>query len=209
MIEVYYFISTKDVENAVECGLKLSQWFDKEAIIFGEQRKCISALLNPKDDLEKYKSDAFTCLKIEMAINDCFIGDNALYQMGMQFPQVMDLYHKEIIMMEKYIFGSFRMPECLISSTIISDQISILDKWIDSPVIFGDSEDLYTTKMIEGYKDNQKEFYDTLIYHYYNHLTQEGMAQKVESLQSGMAVFVEKESGNVVTTRIPKSPKNG
>ena len=48
MVEVYYYVPIEELENAVECGLKLSKWYDKEVLIGLERTKCISALLNLK-----------------------------------------------------------------------------------------------------------------------------------------------------------------
>ena len=33
MVEVYYYVPIEELENAVECGLKLSKWYDKEVLI--------------------------------------------------------------------------------------------------------------------------------------------------------------------------------
>jgi hypothetical protein len=64
MVEVYYYIPVEEAENAVECGLKLSRWFEKEVMLNGESKKCISTLLNPRDDLNKFKSAEMNCIKL-------------------------------------------------------------------------------------------------------------------------------------------------
>jgi len=83
MVEVYYYIPKEEVENAVECGLKLSEYFDKEVVIGNTRQKCISALLNPKDDMEKYRSESLRCVKLELPPEYCFVADKYLYEIGL------------------------------------------------------------------------------------------------------------------------------
>ena len=134
MVEVYYYLPEEEVENAVECGIKLSQFFDKEVEINGNLKKCLTAFLNPKDDIEKYKCADFICVKLELDSKYCFVADKFLYNISPDFPQAYELYKESIMPIEKYIFGSYRIPECLVTSTIISGQVGVLDKRLDSPV---------------------------------------------------------------------------
>lgn len=128
MVEVYYYIPAEEVENAIECGLKLSVWFDKEVHIGHDNKKCLSALLNPKDDIEKYRSASLRCVKLELYPRYCFVADRYLYETGLNHPEIMKLYLDSVMPIENYTFGLYRLPECLVTSTIIGDQISLLDK---------------------------------------------------------------------------------
>jgi len=92
MVEVYYYIPKEEVEN----GLKLSEYFDKEVVIGNTRQKCISALLNPKDDMEKYRSESLRCVKLELPPEYCFVADKYLYEIGLNHSEVMELYLKII-----------------------------------------------------------------------------------------------------------------
>ncbi|MDQ2086378.1 hypothetical protein RBH29_08040 [Herbivorax sp. ANBcel31] len=191
MVEVYYYVPVEEFENAVECGLKLSKWHDKEVSIGIDKTKCISALLNPKDDIEKYNSDKFKCLKFELYQRYCYVADRYLYDVGLVHSDIMKLYLDSIMPIENYTFGLYRFPECLITSTIIGDQISILDKRLDSPVLFDNSEELYTNNIIEDYRDEDSSFNDTLLYHYYSHLVERKELKRYEDDKT--VIFLDEE----------------
>ncbi|MCX7747353.1 MAG: hypothetical protein N2645_10750 [Clostridia bacterium] len=204
MAEVYFYIPADQADNAVTCGLKLSKWSDKEIWIDGDFKKCISALLNPKDEMEKYRSSEYKCLKLELDSKYCFVGDKYLYQVGLEFPQVMDMYQESVMPVDKYIFGSFRLPECLVTSTIIEGQISILDKRLDSPVLFDKSEDLYVNNILENYKETHADFNDALLYYFYSKLAECGKVDKIEDSEKRIAIFLDKESQKAYTIKMPE-----
>lgn len=206
-MEVYFYIPANEAENTVECGLKLSRWFDKEVVIGGSVRKCISALLNPKDDIVKYRSGEYRCLKLDVNTNYCFVADKYLYEVGLSFSQVMDMYTGSVIPVENYIFGQYRLPECLVTSTVIAEQISILDKRLDSPVLFDNSEDLYINNIVETYKEEHNDFNDVLLYYFYSKLAEIGKADKIEDSDKSIAVFFDKHKEKVFTLRVPDISK--
>lgn len=203
MLEVYFYIPAKNVENAVECGLKLSEWFSKEVEINGDKRKCISALLNPRDDLNKYMSDEFKCVKLEVMLKYCYIADAALYKTGLAVPEVMKMYEQTVIPADKYNFGKYRLPECLVTSTIVGEGISVLDKRLDSPVLFNRSEELYVDSITESFKEKYDDFGDAMLYSFYSKLSDVKRLQKVEDVTNGIAIFYDEKDKTVYTARIP------
>lgn len=202
-MEVYCYVPAGDAQNIVECGLKLSRWADREADIGGERRKCITALLNPKDNMNKYRAESFKCLKLEVQSRYCFVADNCLYEAGRSHPEVMCMYEQSIMPAENYIFGSYRLPECLVISTVLPGQISILDKWLDSPILFDNSEDLYINNIIETYREYHRDFNDALLYSFYSMLSSLGRMELHEDRQQGIAVFSYKGTDRTAVIRIP------
>jgi len=207
MVEVYYYVPSDEVATVVGCGLKLSKWFEKEVMIADELRKCLSALLNPKDDIIKYRSNSLKCVKLELLPNYCYIADSCLYQVGLNDPGIMQLYLNSIVPVESYIFGSYRVPECLITSTVIGDSISILDKRLDSPVLFDNSEELYINNIIGIYNEQHSDFNDAMLYNFYCKLTEIGRVDKIEDIIRKIAIFVDKRNGKAFTSRIPHMEK--
>lgn len=203
MVEVYYYLPAERVDEIVECGLKLLDWYSKELTIEGDVRKCLSALLNPKDDIEKYRSKRFKCIKLELSYNYCFAADQSLYKAGLASPEIMELYKKSVIPLKQYMFGSYRLPECLITSTVIAGHIRVLDKRLDSPVLFDNSEDLYINNILETYKETHHDFNDCLLYNFYCRLAETGKVDKIEDADNRIAVFIEKRSGKAYTVKIP------
>lgn len=203
MIEVYYYIPLSEVNYVVECGLKLSRWYDKEIEINGSTKKCISALLNPKDDMNKYQSLDYKCIKLEVEQGYCYVGDRFLYDVGMNFDEVLSLYQRHIVPVKNYIFGSFRLPECLVTTTVIGDYINPLDKRLDSPVLFENSEVLYINNIMETLREENSNFNDTMLYYFYCKLAQIGKIDKIEDKERRVAVFIDRDKNESVAVKIP------
>jgi len=201
--DVYIYIPATEVEKAVECGLKLSVWYDRMVSIGGERKRCIPALLNPKDDMRKFISSELKCLKIEIDARNTFVSDGYLYEMGKKHPQVLEMYEESIIPLQDYIFGLYRLPVCLITTTILSEQISIMDKRIGSPVLFSSSEELYIHNIIEMNREMNDGFNDSLLYCYLCRLVETGEVVKIEDRETGMAVFINRDRNRKCLVKIP------
>lgn len=188
MIEVYYYVKSESIADILNCGLKLSVCHNREVIIDGEKVKCFSGLLNPKDNPELYRSREFTCLKIQVKNDKCFIADGFLLENAGSGSNA-ELYYESVIPIEKYIFGTYRLPECLITTTILPEEASILDKRMDSPVIYTNSEELYINNILQELREQLAETDDFLLYYFFDKLTEEKHLEKLENLQKGTAVF--------------------
>lgn len=202
-MEVYYYLPLSEVYTAIECGISLSKNYSKEVLIEGRVKRCISTLLNPKDDLKSYKCEELKCVKIDVPPKYCYIADRRLYEVGLENERVMEKYNKSIIPAEKYIFGTYRMPECLVMTTILGEQISLLNKNIDSPVLVDDSERLYVNNLIEEFKDKNDYFYDELLYHYMDKYAEDGKLQKFVNRAGNYAVFYDEAEDRSYTLRVP------
>ncbi|QNU67152.1 hypothetical protein EHE19_000940 [Ruminiclostridium herbifermentans] len=200
MPEVYYYVKSEDVLNITDCGLKLSISHDKEVIIEGETKKCFSALLNPKDDIERYKSPYYRCLKLQVKSDKCFIADRFIYEAAQN--QDIDLYYKTIIPIEKYIFGTYRLPECLITTTILPGEANVLDKIMDSPIIYTNCEELYINNILQELRDNYSDIDDSLLYLLLDKLTDMGKLEKIENRSSGMSIF-KNDTGRIYCLKNP------
>ncbi|NJD03931.1 MAG: hypothetical protein FIA99_15340 [Ruminiclostridium sp.] len=203
MVEVYFYLPAGHVANAVECGIKLSDWYSKEIELDGGLRKCISALLNPRDDMKKYMSTEYRCLKMEIMPKYCYIADNLMYQTGLVNSEAMDMYLRTIVPVEKYSFGQFRLPECLVVSTVIGDYVSILDKRLDSPILYDNSEELYVGNIIEDFKEKYDDFNDALLYSFFLKLTENGIYRMINDDVNGTSIFIDNINKKVYTIRIP------
>jgi hypothetical protein len=203
LVEVYYYIQAEYAENATDCGLKLADWCDREVIMDGDMKKCISSLLNPRDEYMKYNSRDYKCLKLQLMPKYCYIADRMLYRAGLSFNDIMGLYEKSVIPIQSYSFGQYRLPECLVTSTVIGEDIEILDKRFDTPILYRDSEELYMNNLIEGYKDLHEDFNDTLLYFFFSRLADDGKVRKTDDMKAGMAVFEDLRDGRVHTIKMP------
>lgn len=203
MAEVYFYIPADKAADAVECGIKLSEWYSREVRIDGETKRCISALLNPRDDSERDAMSDNMCIKLEVHPKYCRVADSLLFKVGLEHPEAMELYEKSIVPMEQYTYGSYRLPEVLITGTILGDQISLPGKWLDTPVLYSNSQDLYFSNLLEGMQEEYEDIDDALLYLFFQMLHKEGKAGMIEDPASGLAVFTRYKDGRVYTIKIP------
>lgn len=135
MAIIYFYTKKENVVDFLRYGIRLSHHFTKELNINGYVKQCICGLLNPKDDEYKYNSDEYTCLKLDIANEYCNVFDSS---------DVDDnTLSSNIVSINDYAFGSFKNPEVAITSSVLSEKISLLNKTIDVPVLFDNSRDLY------------------------------------------------------------------
>ncbi|NLC68428.1 MAG: hypothetical protein GX754_06515 [Clostridiaceae bacterium] len=203
MAEVYCYIPAGKVEYVVECGVKLSEWHDKEVVINGFKKKCITALLNPKDDMDKYHNKDFVCVKLEVPNNYCFVADRYLYRAGINMPGIMPMYYASIVPINDYVFGMHRLPECLVTSTVIAGQVKVMNRIIDSPVLFNNSEELYLDNIIEMNKEERADFKDAILYYFYSKLAELKKIDKIEDKKEKTAIFIDRGVGRVILIKIP------
>jgi hypothetical protein len=188
-IEVYCHIKAEKAENVVDCGLKLSEMADREILLNGMPKRCFQTYLSPEDDKNCFGKIEFRCLKIQVRKSVCRMADAFLYEMGNVNENTMELYEKSIIPLDNYVFGMYRMPVCLITTTMLPGEITLLNKNLDSPVLFRKSEELYVNNLIEDFRNENENIYDNLLYSYFVLLEQRGQAIKLESEDTKMAVF--------------------
>jgi hypothetical protein len=188
---------------AVDCGIKLSEWYSRETLIEGSNKKCIAALLNPRDEYEKYISAGYKCLKLEVESKYCYAADRSLYEAGQSYPQAMELYKNSVVPIENYTFGNYRFPEVLVTSTILGDNISMSGKMLDTPVLYENSQELYFNNLTEQLKEERGDLNDTLLYLYFKWLCESGKAECIGGCDGTYAVFRVNGEQRVYTFRVP------
>ena len=190
MAEVYYYVKSESLANILDCGLKLSAWYDREVAIAGEKKMCFLGLLNPKDNPGLYRSSEYTCLKLQVSNEKCYIADRFLYENALgRAAADMELYNNSIVPIDKYIFGNYRLPECLITTTILPGEAAVLDKRMDSPVIYTNSEELYINNILQDLRERLAESDDFLLYYFFDRIAEEGLVEKFAGSKNETAVF--------------------
>ena len=196
-MEVYYYIPIKEKEDALCCGIKLSTKANRKAPIHGYDTSCISMLLNPKDHLDKYKSDEYTCLGIEVKPGYCFIADSSFYGNN----ETENLYIQSIMSQDKYVFGKYRKPECLVTCTILPDNIREISKVIDYPLLYNNSEDLYVNYILQDLKEKNLEFNDTILGLFFDKLYHQEKLSRIENHEFWIYTDT---SGSIFTIKKPE-----
>ncbi len=202
-MDVYYYISADKERDSLDCGIKLSEGHDKTIHLNGKDRKCFSAFLNPRDNNLKYLDNSYVCIKMDIANKYCYIAEGYFGKMSGYNAQMEDLYLKSIMPCVDYVFGTYRSPECLVTTTVIGDQISKLNRKKDSPLLYESSEELYINNIMQIYKEQYYEFGNDVLYSFYNTLAMNGKIDKFEDTKQDIAVFVCKEKNKTVVFKIP------
>lgn len=200
-IDVYCHISVDRADNVVDCGLKLSDMADREIMLNGMSKRCFQAYLSPEDDADFFEQNDYRCIKIQVRKSVCRMADGFLYEMGKTNEDAMKLYEKSIIPVENYVFGIYRKPVCLITTTMIPGEITLLNKNLDAPVLFRKSEELYVNNIIESFRYEKDNFYDSLLFSYFAYLEQNAQAVRVQSEDGRMVVFKLKDKDELYCIR--------
>jgi len=205
MSVLYFYVPADSVSDIVDCGIKLSQWYDRE-LDFGEphgRRKALRALINPWDDPGKSRDPSYRCIRLELDAAECRVGDADLYRMGLSEPSLMARYLRTLVPLSEYRFCTFRNPECLVFTSILPDQIEVTGKVQDTPVLFENSETLYLGNLLESIEQERQDSGNTLVYAYCRYLESMGGMRCIENRDLGLTVFVEPETDAYIVTRTP------
>ncbi|HOQ76053.1 MAG TPA: hypothetical protein PK369_05720 [Thermoclostridium sp.] len=205
MSVLYRYVPADSIRDIVDCGIKLSQWYDRE-MNFGEpqgHRKVMLALINPWDDPVKSRDGSYRCIRLDLDPEECMVGDADLYRMGFAEPSLMERYMKTLVPLSEYRFGVFRNPECLVLTSVLPEQIEITGKAQDAPVLFENSESLYLRNLMDEIEQERQDSGNTLIYAYCRYLESIGRMRCMENPDLGTAVFMDPETDAYIVTRIP------
>ncbi|MBQ9266750.1 MAG: hypothetical protein IJ217_00425 [Clostridia bacterium] len=132
MAIIYRYVLKERADELLKFGIRLSKQFDKEVNLNGYPKPCITGFLNPKDSEYKFQSDEYVGLKIDVPNEYCKVMDTSEIE---ETPNIIEL--------DAYQLGAFKNPEVLITTSILPEKISLLDKDIDVPVLYDNSRDLY------------------------------------------------------------------
>ena len=157
----YFYINRNDAEETAECGLKLSIYGDEVLAEKEHPIRAIRALISPKDNMVKYQDNNLSCLKLDIPKGRLLVAEETYLDTGNR-----EWFNESVVHAENYIFGTYRKPCYLITFTVSSDYIGILDKTRDVPVLYDDSEELYVHKMKAEFEDKDENFYDKALYGY-------------------------------------------
>ena len=111
MATIYFYVKSSKLNETLRYGIKLSQNFSHKIPIKGVEKKCMVGLLNPKDDMDKYNSDDYICLKLNLYAEQCYI----LNEVSLVIPPK----EYEIINIQDYKYGDLESPIVIFSCSIL------------------------------------------------------------------------------------------
>lgn len=205
-MEVYLYVSSDEAQSVLECGLRLTIWADRHLGENGD-KKYISAFLNPRDDIEKFRDKDYVCLKITAKDDESLIAEKYLYNLGINDSNMLKLYESTALKPQMYKLGYFRNPEYLIGHTVLPKDIEIMRKGLDSPLLYNSSQELFASVYIEEARDKDELFLEKLLFYFFDCMAQKGLLFKYENNDSQTAVYYDNQHNRVFALKVPDEDK--
>ncbi len=205
MPELYFFVSKEKIEDVIDCGLKLTEWYDRELTIPGStyKTKVIRAFLNPRDNKEKVNDTKYQCLRLKVGLDYCSVADSHLYALGLENPRFMELYYKAMVPLQDYSFGTYRSPEVLVTTSILPEYIEVTGRSLDIPLLYENSESLYLENRMQQYEETYKDSGNLLLYSFYKYLESEGRVRCYEDNKKENCIFYNTETMEYIVLKMP------
>lgn len=205
MAELYFFVLKERIEDVIDCGLKLSEWYDRELDIpeISKNKKVLKAFLNPRDNKDVLNDSQYQCIRLEVELDYCRIADSFLYNMGLINSMFMEYYYNTIIPLKDYCFGTYRDPEVLITASVLPENIKLTGKVMDIPLIYENSEEIYLANRIEWHEEEYKDSGNHLLYTFYKYLESVGKVNCYEDQKQRNCIFYNNDGKEYIVLRIP------
>lgn len=168
MAIIYYYVLKEKIEDFKQ-GIDISLKKEKDISVDGIMKPCIFGGLLPKDDIIKNKSEQYSCIELDVNINDCFVLDSDLSSIKNN-----ELYFESIIPLSKYKFGTYRRPEVAIISNIDAKHIHNYKKNMGSPFLIENSDKLYKDNLFEDLRQKYNDFDETILNIFFMLMTSKG-----------------------------------
>ncbi len=137
MATIYFYVNSSKLDIIQRFGIKLSENYSHTIPINNLQKRVFVGLLHPKDDMFKYNSKDYTCIKVDIYPEHCYV----LSEISLIIAPKDNNY--KLIPLNDYQYGYYESPRVVFNSSILPEQISLLDDVIDEPLPFESSKDLY------------------------------------------------------------------
>lgn len=192
-VKVFYYVPSALSGEILECGLKKTDWWERELEREGEQIRYMVAYLHPADSVYS-QNPSYQAIRVDLTGETAYVAEGAVRD----YPE---WYEQSLIPLSSYRLGTYRKPECLISKTIFPNRLFAYDSRRGEPILYESSEALYLNGLkcqaIEIYED----FYELAMQAYYDKLVQQDI---YEVISGDFTVYRKKNGGQLVTVRRPR-----
>src|SRR5690554_2007857 len=135
---VYHHVKNELVQDAVRFGMKLSDFADKSIKTTEGVKSVILAYISPADDKEKFENEEYTALALSVNMDKTYIIEGAYMRMDNVYA-----LSSSLVRASEYNLGLYREPLALITTSLFSENVKVLDKYMDVPIIVENSVELY------------------------------------------------------------------
>ncbi|MDD3970310.1 MAG: hypothetical protein PHC31_00170 [Clostridia bacterium] len=158
----YHHVVNGKVKDATTFGMKLSEYGDNSIKTGNGFKSVIVAYLCPADDIKRYKLPNYTCLSLDVSSEKAFIVEGTYLDMDNQ-----KALGDSLIRASEYILGTYRKPIVLITTTVFSEKIKVLGKYMDIPMIVDDSEELYLKSSLTDLENADSRYFEKALSGYF------------------------------------------
>jgi hypothetical protein len=151
----YYHVPESKAKDAVSFGMKLSEYGDSFIKTGNGPKTVIVSYLCPADDIKRYNIPGYTCLCIDVPIEKTYVIEGVYLEM-----ENSNALAGSLMKACEYRLGTYRKPLVLITTTVFSEQIKVLGKFMDVPIIVDDSEELYLKSALMELEDTESHYYE-------------------------------------------------
>ena len=147
MQDLYIYINKNDVDTCLKYGIKLSEYSNKILKLQNMEKRGILAFLSPKDS-DLYIDENYECIRVN--IKDL---NTIIYNKLCENTPLIDEFYCDI---SEYSIGDYELPEAIICSSILQENLSIYNKILDKPLLVQNSREFYYEKNINDILDSDK-----------------------------------------------------
>ena len=158
MQDLYIYVDKNKLDDCLKYGIKLSEFGNKVLKLSDVSKRGIQAFLSPKDS-EMYLSDEYSCIRV--------VSKNLTAIVFNKICENTSLIDNFICNIEDYKIGNYELPEAIICSYILPENLQLYNKILDKPLLVQNSREFYYEKCINEIMEtdmfSKYELYQTLL----------------------------------------------
>lgn len=158
MQDLYIYVDKNKLDDCLKYGIKLSEFENKVLKLSNVSKHGIQAFLSPKDS-ELYLSEDHGCIRV--------ISNNLTAIVFNKICENTTLIDDFICDIEDYRIGNYELPEAIICSSILPENLQLYNKILDKPLLVQNSREFYYEKCINEIMEtdmfSKYELYQTLL----------------------------------------------
>lgn len=158
MQDLYIYVDKNKLDDCLKYGIKLSEFENKVLKLSDVNKRGIQAFLSPKDS-ELYLSDDYGCIRV--------VSKNLTAIVFNKICENTSLIDNFICNIEDYKIGNYELPEAIICSSILPENLQLYNKILDKPLLVQNSREFYYEKCINEIMEtdmfSKYELYQTLL----------------------------------------------
>lgn len=158
MQDLYIYVDKNIASDCLKYGIKLSEQENRVIELNSSTKRGIQAFLSPKDS-PLYLNEDFECIRVLTKGLTAIVFNKIC--------EGTELIDNFVVDIENYNIGDYELPEAIICSSILPDNLFPYNKILDKPLLVQNSREFYYEKCINEILETDMftkyELYQTLL----------------------------------------------